>query len=132
MGEYRFQVGMFCSCCQGRNYWLAEKEITSIGCQDLMEQAYQAIELFSDGVILSKGQESSNLFDSDDEGPKLDKPQVCPIDEDFEFPGGPNSVSRQESFQSQPLRHQTLLMSTDHITEVADDDEDLMSSYDQT
>lgn len=31
-GDYRFQVGMYCACCRGRNYWLSEKELLSIGC----------------------------------------------------------------------------------------------------
>lgn len=43
-------VSMYCDCCQGRKYWLSERELRSIGDPSLQEQANQAIEFYSEGV----------------------------------------------------------------------------------
>lgn len=78
---------MFCQCCQGRVYWLSEKEILSIGCQDLLEQAYQAIELTADGVHLSKEDENQFIFDIEEECaaayPRLEKAGHSATEQDF-------------------------------------------------
>lgn len=60
-------VSMYCDCCQGRNYWLSERELRSIGDPSLQEQANQAIEFYSDGVEIRTGQEDCEIFDDVEE-----------------------------------------------------------------
>jgi hypothetical protein len=56
---------MLCKCCEGRNYWISEKELSQIHSSELQEQAMQAIELFLDGVQIGEiGQE--DVFSMDD------------------------------------------------------------------
>ena len=64
-GEYKFKVSMLCQCCEGRNYWISEKELHQIQSSELQEQAMQAIELYLDGVQIGEiGQE--DVFSMED------------------------------------------------------------------
>jgi hypothetical protein len=57
---------MYCKCCRGRNFWLSEKEIAAISCQELEEQAMQAIEFYGKGVnIHEQGLENAFIYDMD-------------------------------------------------------------------
>lgn len=49
-GEYRFQVSMYCPCCQGKSYWLSEKELRSIKSVELQMQAAQAKQFLCEGL----------------------------------------------------------------------------------
>ncbi len=56
---------MLCQCCEGRTYWISEKELAQIPSSELQEQALQAIELYLDGVQIGEiGQE--DVFSMDD------------------------------------------------------------------
>ena len=59
---------MYCQCCQGKNFWLSEKELKSINSQELQNQADQAKEFLSDGLdIYNQGNEREFICDEMDE-----------------------------------------------------------------
>lgn len=75
-GDYRFQVSMECGCCKGRDFWLSEAELKSIGAQDLLDQAQQAIDFLFDGVGICKGLAvDANFEDINDDFAVLGQPQ---------------------------------------------------------
>ena len=72
-------VSMYCDCCQGRNYWLSERELQSIGDPILQEQALQAIELYSEGVEIRTGESSQMIFDEEmEDDTQAESPERSP------------------------------------------------------
>ncbi|TNV78306.1 hypothetical protein FGO68_gene5697 [Halteria grandinella] len=114
--DYRFMVSMYCDCCQGRNYWLSERELRSIGDPSLQEQANQAIEFYGEGVDIRDGQMNDcEFFDYEED----------------EMQGGTRCGTQPESPQGRsPLVPQSIGA---QLLEVEEEEEDEMCcSIDQT
>jgi hypothetical protein len=53
MGCPLFQLAMSCQCCEGRVFWLSQKEIQRNGCPGLEELIAQVQELQMNGVDIA-------------------------------------------------------------------------------
>ena len=114
---------MYFQCCQGKNFWLSEKELKSINSQELQNQADQAKEFLSDGLdIYNQGNEREFICDEMDE----------------EYMGECAAIIQSlkyvssSSLASQDLNSYRQQATTVPIEEMEEEEDDMMCSYDQT